>query len=350
MDLAQLDDLGHLGELCRLASVFGGGRNLRLTEREYTELSRRTAGLTFRYPRPAATLQFALKIGLVQRKGGRFTLSSVGARFETLGDNRHAVLSRQQGRLLLSLLVDDLAARSLIAAAFRNLSRHSSGRMAIRAESIKDEPGMLLAVRVLQQCQTLEFIDGDFFLVQGADEGLPPDLFLPKGMTAEDLLRRLDEQRRRGHAAELFVVDLEKRRLTEEGRPDLAEWVLPISSDDVGAGYDIRSFDADGATRYVEVKSSIGRILRFEWSVSERRTAEKARNAYWVYFVPLADDLITRPLPVLAIQNPIEHVTAGRLQETPTHFVVDAVPPFVTSPSGGWPILRFETSTDRRLE
>ena len=329
--LGQLDELGHLGELCRLASVFNSRRGESLTEREFIELSGLTAGQTFRYPRPAAALHLARTLGLVHRKGGRLTFTALGTRFGALGDNRHVLPSHQQGRMLLSLLIDDAALKLFIASALRNLSRDSAGRLRIRVESIPTKPELLIAVRVLQQCRMLVYVDGDLLLQPGADEGWPTDLFLPRGTTEVELLNRLDEQRRRGSAAELFTVDLERRRLIDDGRSDLAELVLRISTDDVGAGYDIRSFDADGSTRYIEVKSSVGRALRFEWSSYERREAEKTRGAYWIYFVPLADDLAVRPLPVLTIQDPIGHILAGHLEEVPTHFVVNAVPPMVMS-------------------
>jgi len=60
-----------------------------------------------------------------------------------------------------------------------------------------------------------------------------------------------------GEAGESFVVDLERRRLTEAERPDLARRVRWISVDD-GAGYDILSFIPAGDERLIEVKTTNG--------------------------------------------------------------------------------------------
>jgi hypothetical protein len=101
----------------------------------------------------------------------------------------------------------------------------------------------------------------------------PSEIFVaPPILTAEPvperllrLVRKFDpverDQRNRslGNAGEEFVVDLEKRQLTEADRPDLARKVRWISAEDGdGAGYDVLSFNQAGHERLIEVKTTNG--------------------------------------------------------------------------------------------
>jgi hypothetical protein len=62
-----------------------------------------------------------------------------------------------------------------------------------------------------------------------------------------------------GSAGEEFVVDLERRQLTEVGCTDLARKVRWVAAEDGdGTGYDVLSFDRAGAERLIEVKTTNG--------------------------------------------------------------------------------------------
>jgi hypothetical protein len=62
-----------------------------------------------------------------------------------------------------------------------------------------------------------------------------------------------------GKAGEAFVVDLERHRLTQENRADLAEKVRWTAAEDGdGAGYDGFSFSLEGKPRLIEVKTTNG--------------------------------------------------------------------------------------------
>jgi hypothetical protein len=102
---------------------------------------------------------------------------------------------------------------------------------------------------------------------------LPSEIFVPPpAVTAEQIperLRRLVQKfdpverdhcnRLLGKAGESFVVDLERHRLTQSERPDLAHRVRWISAEDGdGAGYDILSFNPTGNERLIEVKTTNG--------------------------------------------------------------------------------------------
>jgi hypothetical protein len=62
-----------------------------------------------------------------------------------------------------------------------------------------------------------------------------------------------------GKAGEAFVVDIERRQLTQADRPDLARKVRWIAAEDGdGAGYDVLSFNPAGRERLIEVKTTNG--------------------------------------------------------------------------------------------
>ena len=91
-----------------------------------------------------------------------------------------------------------------------------------------------------------------------------------------DVAERDARNRALGRAGEERVLAHERASLLVAGRTDLADrirWVSHIDGD--GAGYDIRSFDTDGADRLIEVKTTNGwertpfHITRNELSVAE---------------------------------------------------------------------------------
>jgi Domain of unknown function (DUF3883)/Domain of unknown function (DUF3427) len=62
-----------------------------------------------------------------------------------------------------------------------------------------------------------------------------------------------------GLAGELLVLEHERQRLRDTGRIDLADQVVHTSVvEGDSAGFDIRSFNADGMDRYIEVKTTAG--------------------------------------------------------------------------------------------
>lgn len=103
----------------------------------------------------------------------------------------------------------------------------------------------------------------------------------------EKLARKFDpverdfRNRSLGRAGEAFVVDTERQRLAHAGREDLADkvrWIADLDGD--GAGYDVRSYEASGEERLIEVKTTNGSartpffLTRSEHEVSEARSNE----------------------------------------------------------------------------
>jgi len=96
----------------------------------------------------------------------------------------------------------------------------------------------------------------------------------------EKILRKCQEV---GDAGESFVYQSERKRLHKAGRDDLASRIDWVSRTSVSRGYDIKSFETDGAPRFIEVKATIGDSPTFFVSSNEFKVANKQQNSYWIY-------------------------------------------------------------------
>lgn len=98
-----------------------------------------------------------------------------------------------------------------------------------------------------------------------------------KKFTLEELLKQQEDQSKRGLEAEEYVLNLERSRL-----PEMARRIKRISDFDVAAGYDIVSFEDNGAEhydRFIEVKCYVG-SPHFFWSENEVDVAKIKAEKY----------------------------------------------------------------------
>jgi len=125
----------------------------------------------------------------------------------------------------------------------------------------------------------------------------PDEIFVPAPVLQADsaplperlrrLVRKFDpverdhRNRSLGKAGEEFVVNLERRRLAEADRSDLARKVRWVAAEDGdGAGFDVLSFDFSGQQRLLEVKTTNGAartpffLTRNECEVAAERPAD----------------------------------------------------------------------------
>jgi hypothetical protein len=109
-----------------------------------------------------------------------------------------------------------------------------------------------------------------------------------RNTSPEDLERILKRCQEVGDSGEAFVYKSEVKRLHKAGRSDLAIKVDWVSQRAVGRGYDIKSFEVDGSSRFIEVKSTIRNSTTFFVSGSEWRVAAKLRQSYCIYRVVMA--------------------------------------------------------------
>jgi hypothetical protein len=103
-----------------------------------------------------------------------------------------------------------------------------------------------------------------------------------------DYIQRYRNNKAVGDAGEALVMEMEKRRLEELGRKDLAEQVRHVSKDvGDGLGYDIESFDLiNGRFEkiYIEVKATTGGVSKpFEISASEVEASRNLQDRYYLY-------------------------------------------------------------------
>jgi hypothetical protein len=87
---------------------------------------------------------------------------------------------------------------------------------------------------------------------------IPQTVWSPSARISRfDFVTRDAANRELGRRGEEFVLEFERKRLHDGGRRDLAqriEWTAQARGD--GAGYDVQSFEADGGTRLIEVKTT----------------------------------------------------------------------------------------------
>jgi hypothetical protein len=102
-----------------------------------------------------------------------------------------------------------------------------------------------------------------------------------------DFVARDAANRELGRRGEEFVLEFERRRLHDGGRRDLIpriEWTAHVRGD--GAGYDIQSFDEDGGTRLIEVKTTgLGKYFPFDVSANEVRCSQARAREFHLYRV-----------------------------------------------------------------
>jgi hypothetical protein len=124
----------------------------------------------------------------------------------------------------------------------------------------------------------------------------PPELRTGEDKTPEGLRRLVQKfdpvqrdfrNRALGRAGEELVVEFERERLLALDRSDLARevrWVAAEEGD--GAGYDVRSFDAVGRERLIEVKTTNGSARTpFFLSRNERELAKERPSDWRLYRV-----------------------------------------------------------------
>ena len=127
--------------------------------------------------------------------------------------------------------------------------------------------------------------DGSYEIISLIDRAIEDYSRTKKKSTSEvELLENLEKQRELGAKGEEFVLNFEKKRITN---PILQNTINRISIIDVSAGFDIVSYNNDGSTkfdRFIEVKTYVGNP-HFYWSKNEIEKARLMGDAYYIYLV-----------------------------------------------------------------
>jgi hypothetical protein len=100
-----------------------------------------------------------------------------------------------------------------------------------------------------------------------------------------DYLAQEARNRSLGRAGELFVAELEARRLFESGRKKLADRVEHVAATQGdGLGFDVLSYEIDGCERLIEVKTtSFGNLTPFYVSRNELARSHQDEPVYRLY-------------------------------------------------------------------
>lgn len=115
-----------------------------------------------------------------------------------------------------------------------------------------------------------------------------PVAYAPKFTASRrDYLAQEARNRSLGRAGELFVVELEVRRLHAAGKKALADKVEHVAATQGdGLGYDVHSYEDDGKDRLIEVKTtSFGEDTPFYVSRNELARSQHDADIYRLYRV-----------------------------------------------------------------
>jgi len=142
------------------------------------------------------------------------------------------------------------------------------------------------------------------------------------GSGSGDYERQQKRLKQIGDRGEAIVLEMEKCRLTEAKRKDLANKVKHIADQNERAGFDILSYDEDGSERPIEVKAISGKTLErgFFISANEVEKASSLTN-YHIYFVFSA---MSKQPQVLPVRNPLSKGSNFDLQPTAYHATLKA--------------------------
>ncbi len=264
------------------------------------------AGRSDRIPQPDLYISVALRLGLVQEVQQELQLTTLGRQMTTASPGLPTDrLNDLQANLLAPELLTHPELSDSVMEAMRLMfpTSRSSMKAVVRGAAIGDSAA--LGLKILQITRLAE-LQGDCVVI--SDERLQQLRALLGELTPisdEQFSSIAQEISKRARAAEEYVEEFERRRLTEVGCSDLSKLVTRVSKYDIGAHYDVRSFEKDATPRFIEVKSSVGLQVRFIWSVSERKFAEVNRSAYWIYFVPRAHELPLGQHGIVMISDPV---------------------------------------------
>jgi hypothetical protein len=126
-------------------------------------------------------------------------------------------------------------------------------------------------------------------------------------ITLEELLRRKKEGEEIGMAAELEVLEYEKKRLAKF--PFLVKKIEYIALKDVSAGYDLISFDENSfAERYIEVKAVSSEDYKFNWTRNEIEKSIFLGEKYYLYLLPYSSNKKFDFRSLRMIRNPYANV------------------------------------------
>jgi len=174
--------------------------------------------------------------------------------------------------------------------------------------------------KIIEPCFNLLKILGvliklnSFYIVSKAYVKEISKLLSPKlTITSKNLLKKLELQKKLGDHAENLVLKFEINRLKKKKCKLQAQLVRKISDLNEAAGYDIESFNGDDYNiqydRFIEVKSSSGKQIKFLWTRNQYDIAQELKDKYWIYYVGSLSLSDEGPVNPIMFQDPVNIFT-----------------------------------------
>jgi hypothetical protein len=287
-------------------------------------------------------IDFALRLGLISRSKRGISITKHGA--ELLSHNPeefYELRPIQRTMLVRSCYLDGPFRREIKRFAKKFSRDDESGHIiwsSLDSEPMEEEEWLadhLIQLGVVLQNGDTLFVTDEYkaTFLQLNDEG--------GDYTEEQLKQSLQEKLLLAEIAEMYVFRYEQERLRKMGHAAEAACVRLISKIRVNAGYDINSYNgaskALAPDRFIEVKGSGQRSVRFIWSPNEMKKAALLKDSYWIYFVGEIDrtNRLVKREPVM-IQNPQEQLAKDsrfRTQSSNVLVEADFAGPRLHSPS-----------------
>ena len=128
-----------------------------------------------------------------------------------------------------------------------------------------------------------------------------------KMVTEEQFEEILRKQKNIGTEAEKRILEYERKRLGKW--PEFLDDILHVAKNDVGAGYDILSYDViknGRIPRFIEVKAVSNIDHKFYWTKNEMKQSKIHKSSYFLYLLPVKSSNSFEIENLQIIQNPYQ--------------------------------------------
>lgn len=295
-------DPARLGEVnLLLYTLAEGGKSKDVARKGILSIS----GRSDRIPQPDLYFEIALGLGLINENGDNIELTTLGKELYVASSGPpYDRLKRDQIQILAPEILMHPELEEILIQALESMFPNEANGLQIMPGDISITEPAFIGLKILQVVGFAHYNNGVIVLTNESLRELRNILGETAPLGEDDFWQIQQEINNRAKKAEEYVLQFEHHRLIQAGCKELSRMVTRVSKYDVGAHYDIHSFEENAQPRYIEVKSSSGPHLNFIWSLAERRFAKLKGKAYWLYFVPRAQDLPDFRHGLILIRDP----------------------------------------------
>jgi hypothetical protein len=242
------------------------------------------------FPNHEMNISLAMRMGLIDTKDSRIYLTELGKKFHNLRNEGDYELSGPQQALLIDMCVLNggllSETKKIVLQLSPSYNEHTFAWNGAD-NSLLDYDRELFEILI-----QLGFFTEDETGFRLNEKYIKEAIRIRRNLapkSIEELKKDLEENEEIGKISERIALDFERNRLRSIGCELEAKLVQRVSELDVGAGYDIISYNRqnDGLMpdRFIEVKGSRGNNLRFYWTRNEIERAKVLGQKYWIYFI-----------------------------------------------------------------